>query len=111
MEFGTIHLQGERGIARKKALGCGVSQRFLGGIAAVPCGIWGDWFTLHITTTGIVLAFPSESLSQWKTEKWSCRRNAKAKDVVRTRGKSVQHAIVIRDPDAVGFDLEDLAGG
>jgi hypothetical protein len=79
------------------------------GIAAIPCGIFGDWSILLVTATGIALAFTTGSLNQWRKEKWACRRASK-KTVVLTRGNGAQHAIVVRG-DGVGFDLEDLAAG
>lgn len=81
------------------------------GVAAIPCGVWGDWSILLITAAGILLAFLSGSLGQWKTEKWPCRPNRETKTVILTRGNGAQHAIVIRDADIVGLDLESLAGG
>ncbi|KAH6625477.1 hypothetical protein C7974DRAFT_396153 [Boeremia exigua] len=80
------------------------------GVAAIPFGIWGDWSILLITFAGIVLAFLSGSLRQWRTEKWSCRRLKKPKDVIITRGNGAQHAIIVRDPGH-GLDLESLAAG
>ncbi|KAL1591810.1 hypothetical protein SLS59_010038 [Nothophoma quercina] len=80
------------------------------GFAAIPFGLWGDWSILLITFAGILLAFLSGSLRQWRTEKWSCRRLSKPKDVIITRGNGAQHAIVIRDPGH-GLDLESLAAG
>ena len=79
------------------------------GIAAIPCGIFGDWSILLVTATGIALAFTTGSLNQWRKEKWACR-SASKKTVVLTRGNGAQHAIVVRG-DGVGFDLEDLAAG
>lgn len=79
------------------------------GIAAVPCGIFGDWGVLMITFCGIVLAFASASLPQWAKEKWACRRNTN-KTVVLTRGNGAQHAIVVLG-NGQGLDLEDLAAG
>ncbi|KFZ13811.1 hypothetical protein V501_03513 [Pseudogymnoascus sp. VKM F-4519 (FW-2642)] len=80
------------------------------GVAAIPCGIWGDWSILLITAAGIGLAFVSGSLSQWRKEKWACR-TGHGKTVVLTRGNGSQHAIVISDPDEIGLDLETLAAG
>ncbi|KAK3650519.1 hypothetical protein LTR56_006224 [Elasticomyces elasticus] len=79
------------------------------GIAAIPCGLFGDWSILLITAAGIVLSFATGSLSQWSDEKWACRTNAK-KNVVLTRGNGSQHAIVILG-DGKGLNLEDLAAG
>ncbi|KAJ8096512.1 hypothetical protein POJ06DRAFT_264010 [Lipomyces tetrasporus] len=79
------------------------------GIAAIPCGIFGDWSILLVTASGIVLSFATGSLSQWSKEKWACRRNSE-KTVVLTRGNGSQHAIVVIG-DGKGLDLEDLAAG
>lgn len=77
------------------------------GIASIPLRLEEDWNVMLITGAGIVLAFLSGSLPQWKKEKWSCRKNSK-KDVILTRGNGSQHAILIRGKN-VGLDLEDLA--
>lgn len=82
------------------------------GIAAIPCGLWGDWGIMMITVSGILLSFVMGSLSQWKNEKWACRSLDKDhdKNVVLTRGNGSQHAIVVLGTS--GFlDLEDLAVG
>lgn len=78
------------------------------GIAAIPCGIFGDWSIFLVTVSGILLSFATGSLSQWSREKWACRRNSE-KTVILTRGNGSQHAIVIIG-DGKGLDLEDLAG-
>ncbi|KAK4901578.1 hypothetical protein LTR27_001350 [Elasticomyces elasticus] len=79
------------------------------GIAAIPCGVFGDWGILLITVSGIVLSFATGSIPQWSREKWACRRNSK-KTVILTRGNGSQHAIVVIG-EGKGFDLEDLAAG
>ena len=79
------------------------------GIAAIPCGIFGDWGIFLITISGIILSFATGALDQWKEEKWACRDKS-PKNVVLTRGNGSQHAIVILG-DRKGFDLEDLAAG
>ncbi|KIV79476.1 hypothetical protein PV11_07038 [Exophiala sideris] len=79
------------------------------GIAAIPCGIFGDWGVLLITVGGILLSFASGSLSQWREEKWACRRNSH-KNVILTRGNGSQHAIVVLGTGK-SLDLEDLAAG
>lgn len=79
------------------------------GISAIPYGLFGDWGILMITSSGIVLAFLSGSIPQWKKEKWACRRNTN-KTVILTRGNGSQHAIVIIEHGR-GLDLEDLAAG
>ena len=80
------------------------------GIAAIPCGIFGDWGILMITASGIILSLAVGSLSQWKKEKWACRTRNSKKTVVLTRGNGSQHAIVVMG-DGKGLDLEDLAAG
>ncbi|KAL5592758.1 hypothetical protein FOBRF1_013066 [Fusarium oxysporum] len=89
-------------------LGFGTSILQLG-IAAIPCGIFGDWSIFLITVAGILLSFVTGSLPQWKEEKWACRDKSD-KDVVLTKGNGSQHAILILGEDK-GFDLEDLATG
>jgi hypothetical protein len=79
------------------------------GIAAIPCGLFGDWGILLVTVIGILLSFASGCLPQWKEEKWACRRKSD-KNVILTRGNGSQHAIVILG-DGKGLDLEDLAAG
>ena len=79
------------------------------GIAAIPCGVFGDWSIFLITIAGILLSFVTGSLPQWKEEKWACRDKSD-KDVILTRGNGSQHAIVILG-ERKGFDLEDLAAG
>lgn len=82
------------------------------GIAAIPCGIWGDWGVLLVTTCGILLTVLTASLGQWQAEKWANRRlKAKQKKtVILTTGNGSQHAIVIIGRE--GFvNIEDLATG
>lgn len=79
------------------------------GIAAIPCGVYGDWGILLVTASGIVLSFATGALAQWKREKWACRHNTE-KTVVLTKGNGSQHAIVIIG-DNKGLDFEDLATG
>ena len=82
------------------------------GIAAIPCGVYGDWGILMVTVCGICLSWITAGLPQWRNEKWACRRlDADSnKKVVLTRGNGSQHAIVIL-PAKDAPDLEDLAGG
>jgi hypothetical protein len=79
------------------------------GIAAIPCGVFGDWGILLVTASGILLSFVTGSISQWSREKWACRRNSE-KTVMLSKGNGSQHAIVIIGDDK-GLDLEDLAAG
>ncbi|KAF5722161.1 hypothetical protein FMUND_3123 [Fusarium mundagurra] len=77
------------------------------GVAAIPCGIFGDWSILAVTAAGIVLSFAAGALSQWSKEKWACRIDTR-KSFVLTRGNGSQYAIVILS-EGKGLDLEDLA--
>ncbi|KAJ5698329.1 hypothetical protein N7462_000334 [Penicillium macrosclerotiorum] len=79
------------------------------GVAAIPCGLFGDWSILLITICGIVLSFAMGYPSQWAKEKWACRTRSK-KVVILTRGSGSQHVIIIIG-DGRGLDLEDLATG
>ncbi|KAN0069078.1 hypothetical protein V8E54_012707 [Elaphomyces granulatus] len=79
------------------------------GVAAIPCGLFGDWGILMITACGIALAFTTGALRQWKKEKWACRPNAKDPYIL-TRGNGTQHAIAILG-NKYGLNLEDLAAG
>lgn len=79
-------------------------------VAAIPCGVWGDWSVLFVTTCGIALSFATGSLPQWAKEKWACRKVQADKTVVLVRGNGCQHAIVIRCQGR-GLDIEDLATG
>ncbi|KAJ5701585.1 hypothetical protein N7488_009133 [Penicillium malachiteum] len=73
------------------------------GIAAIPCGIFGDWGILMITACGIALSSVTASLPQRRSEKWYCRRLPKnsRKNLVLTRGNGSQHAIAIVAPISV----------
>lgn len=77
------------------------------GLAAIPCGLFGDWSILLVTAVGIALSFASGALPQWTEEKWACRRKTK-KTIALTRGNGSQHVIVILG-EGKGLDLEDLA--
>ena len=79
------------------------------GIAAIPCGLFGDWGILLITGCGITLSLATGLLPQWEKEKWACRSNAKHSFIL-TRGNGAQHAIVVLG-NGHGFNLEDLASG
>ncbi|KAI2742526.1 hypothetical protein DTO013E5_3546 [Penicillium roqueforti] len=79
------------------------------GIAAIPCGLFGDWGILIITACGNVLAIVTGVLPQWKKEKWACRPKSKYSYIL-TRGNGAQHAIVILG-NGHGLNLEDLASG
>lgn len=77
------------------------------GIASVPCGLYRQCSTLLVTACGIILAFASGALPQWKKEKLACRLGSR-KLIAITKGNGAQHVIVINGR-CVGLDLEDLA--
>jgi hypothetical protein len=79
------------------------------GIAAVPCGLFGDWSILMLTVSGICLALATGLLPQWKREKWACQTQSNDTYVL-TRGNGAQHAIIILG-NGNGLNLEDLAAG
>jgi hypothetical protein len=68
-------------------------------IAAIPCGLFGDWGILMITG----------SLPAWTREKWACRCESED-DYILTGGYGNQHAIIILG-NGHGLNLEDLAVG
>ncbi|KAF3931957.1 hypothetical protein ABW20_dc0101834 [Dactylellina cionopaga] len=76
-------------------------------IAAVPCGLYGNWSILLVTACGTLLAFITSSLPQWSKEKWGCRKNSNS-TVILTKGNGSQHVIVVIG-DGKGLNLEDLA--
>lgn len=82
------------------------------GIAAIPCGLWGDWSVMLVTGGAMFLCLAMGSLKQWRVEKWACRRltASSKKNFILTRGNGAQHAIAIIS-DGRGLDLEDLATG
>lgn len=82
------------------------------GIAAIPLGLTGDWGVLMITGAANILCYFTGALSQWKVEKWACRRldHRTKKNFILTRGNGAQHAIAIIS-NGHGLDLEDLATG
>ncbi|KAI2618342.1 hypothetical protein GGR54DRAFT_149899 [Hypoxylon sp. NC1633] len=80
------------------------------GVAAIPCGIRGDWGILLISAAGILLSSATASLTQWREEKWSGRRqeNGHEQNFILTRGNGSQHAIVVLGRERF-LNLEDLA--
>jgi hypothetical protein len=82
------------------------------GIAAIPMGLYGDWGILMITGAAIVLCLLTGCQSQWRREKWACRRiePGKSRTFVLTRGNGAQHAIVVLC-EGTGLNLEDLCTG
>lgn len=81
------------------------------GIAAIPCGLYGEWQILVVTACGTLLAFLTGILPQWSEEKWACRildERSANKTVALTRGNGAQHVIIIIGNEG-GYDLEDLA--
>ncbi|KXL48141.1 hypothetical protein M433DRAFT_149142 [Acidomyces richmondensis BFW] len=85
------------------------------GIAAIPWGVWGEWFTFLVTAAGTVLAYLSGSLKQWQDEKIGVRKLKytdkvkEQKDVLLTEGNGAHDVILILCCNG-GMDLEALAG-
>lgn len=79
------------------------------GLAAVPLGVYGDWSVMLLTVVGTLLALFTGSLSQWKREKWACRRGSKSPYIL-TEGNGAQHAILILG-NGHGLNLDDLSTG
>ena len=77
------------------------------GIAAIPCGLYGDYGQILITAAGTVLALTTGALQQWRKEKWEARKNTK-QNFILTRGNGSQHAIVILG-NGVGLNLSDMS--
>jgi len=82
------------------------------GIAAIPLGLHGDYGIFLVTGAANILTYITGSLTQWKVEKWACRRldGRDKKNFILTRGNGAQHAIAIIS-GGHGLDLEDLATG
>lgn len=78
------------------------------GLAAIPCGLYLDWYILMITASGTLLAWCTAALPQWREEKiLACRKDSK-KTFVITSGNGTKDVLVIRG-QGVGLDLEDLS--
>jgi hypothetical protein len=56
--------------------GCDVTIAQLG-VAAVPFGLRKDWAIFLATVAGTALSWVSESLPQWRREKWHARQYQK----------------------------------
>ncbi|KAK0362664.1 hypothetical protein LTR59_015866 [Friedmanniomyces endolithicus] len=56
------------------------------GIAALPWGLYDEWYTFLITGAGTVLAYTSDVLPQWREEKILVRRVKSPKSVLLTEG-------------------------
>lgn len=79
------------------------------GLAAIPLGVHGDWSVLMLTVAGTLLALITGSLSQWRREKWACRRFSETPYIL-TEGNGAQHVILVLG-NGHGLNLEDLATG
>ncbi|KIL69225.1 hypothetical protein M378DRAFT_184426 [Amanita muscaria Koide BX008] len=77
------------------------------GISVIPSAVHNEWAILVVTGSGILLAFATGALPQWKMEKWGHIRTPN-KTVILTRGNGAQHALVIVG-DENFLDLEKLA--
>ena len=74
------------------------------GIAAVPCGLYGQWEILLITVCGTCFAWVMGAL----LERSLLTRTDEGKMFALTQGRGYQHAIVIVG-NGDGYDLEQLA--
>jgi len=81
------------------------------GVASIPAGLYWNWSILLITGVGVMLSLLSGSMSEWRREKFECRRGSKD-DYLITRGNGHKHVFLIRGIQknhSVGLNLEDLA--
>lgn len=77
-------------------------------IAANQWGLWGQWQDFLMTDCGTVLSFLAGSVSQWRQERWSCRRLSHDATYILMRRDSPQNALVIFAKPG-SLNLEDLA--
>jgi hypothetical protein len=81
------------------------------GVASIPAGLYWNWSILLITGVGVILSLLSGSMSEWRREKFECRRGSKD-DYLITRGNGHRHVFLIRgirNDHGLGLNLEDLA--
>lgn len=78
------------------------------GIAAIPWGFYGEWFTFLVTASGTLLAYASGALPQWYDEKSVDRKLKKAKGIFLTQGNGAEDVILILAGKG-DMDLEALA--
>ncbi|KAK5685760.1 hypothetical protein LTR17_026951 [Elasticomyces elasticus] len=78
------------------------------GIAALPWGLYDEWYTFLVTGAGTVLAYTSAALPQWREEKIIVRRVKSPKGVFLTEGNGADDVVLIRCSKGV-LDLEALA--
>lgn len=78
-------------------------------ISVIPFVLYHDWRILLITVSGTMLAYSHGAFSQWRREKWPCRRN-RSKQIAMTLGNGSRHVIIVCGENP-GLDLEDMAGG
>ncbi|KAK5174532.1 uncharacterized protein LTR77_001612 [Saxophila tyrrhenica] len=84
------------------------------GIAAIPWGLYGEWYTFFVIGAGTALAYAGGALPQWWDEKVGIRKlkytdtTKERKDVFLTEGNGSHDAILILGCEG-GLDLEALA--
>lgn len=78
------------------------------GIAALPWGLYDEWYTFLITGAGTVLAYTSDVLPQWREEKILVRRVKSPKSVLLTEGNGADDVVLILCSKGL-LDLEALA--
>jgi hypothetical protein len=74
------------------------------GIAAIPCGLYGEWEVLLLTACGTLLSWLMGLLQEQSAQ----TRKKTGKTFALTQGIGSQHVIIILGNDN-GIDLEDLA--
>ncbi len=84
------------------------------GIAAIPWGLYGEWYTFFVTSAGTALAYTGGALPQWWDEKVGVRKLKytetvkERKDVFLTEGNGAHDVVMILGCEG-GMDLEALA--
>ncbi|KAM6495081.1 hypothetical protein JOM56_009704 [Amanita muscaria] len=79
------------------------------GISVIPWAIHREWVIFIVTASGILLAFATGALPQWKNEKWG--RYCTEKTTILTRGNGAQHAlIIVGDKDFIDLEILAVAG-
>ncbi|KAK1808138.1 hypothetical protein LTR12_017504 [Friedmanniomyces endolithicus] len=72
-------------------------------IAALPWGLYDEWYTFLITGAGTVLAYTSDALPQWREEKILVRRVKSPKSVLLTEGNGADDVVLILQQRATGL--------
>ncbi|EIW76590.1 hypothetical protein CONPUDRAFT_157775 [Coniophora puteana RWD-64-598 SS2] len=81
------------------------------GIAAIPCGLYGDYYVLLVAGIATVLTLLTAALPQWRAEKFSGRRGSKQAIAITSGNGSPNVVVIINEGEPGSIDLEDLASG